>query len=195
MKKVKVLLYCTKAKPYLDEFQNLYAIHKTWLGKPDKPLNGKIVAKCDIETEELFVKKDIGWASTSGMTEEEILHKSQLRKNKLNEYLGNNGYALHISNLAIFKKPKELNNYRIDNTKTYGSFGWAFEEHEKYSSLQKAPQNMMRVYDPCDADENGAGELCVLISIRPEWLCKILNGEKTIEVRKRILKGMIDTSI
>ena len=199
MKKVKALLYCTKAKPFLHKFsiinnQVFYAT--TRLGYlVNWGINGKIVAKCDIETEELFVKKDIGWASTSGMTEEEILHKSQLRKNKLNEYLGNNGYALHISNLAIFKKPKELNNYRIDNTKTYGSFGWAFEESEKYISLQKAPQNMMRVYDPCDADENGAGELCVLISIRPEWLCKILNGEKTIEVRKRILKGMIDNSI
>ena len=200
MKKVKALLYCTKAKPYLvkDEFpyksEKPYFIHYKKPGRWGLPLNGKIVAKCDIEVEELFIK-NIGWTSTSGMTEEEILHKSQLRKNKLNEYLGNNGYALHISNLAIFKKPKELNNYRIDNTKIYGSFGWAFEESEKYISLQKAPQNMMRVYDPCDADENGAGELCVLISIRPEWLCKILNGEKTIEVRKRVLKGMIDNSI
>ena len=205
MKKVKALLYCTKAKPFLfevekDDNQVLYAT--TRLGNLDscrinhkKVLNGKIVAECEVETEELFIKKGIGWTSTSGMTEEEILHKSQLRKNKLNEYLGDNGYALHISNLAIFKKPKELNNYIIDNTKTYGSFGWAFEENKKYISLKKAPQNMMRVYDSWDADENGSGELCVLISIRPEWLCKILNGEKTIEVRKRVLKGMIDNPI
>jgi len=31
----------------------------------------------------------------------------------------------------------------------------------------------------------------VLISIRPEWLCKILNSEKTIEVRKKVLKEMM----
>lgn len=31
----------------------------------------------------------------------------------------------------------------------------------------------------------------ILISIRPEWLCKILNGEKTIEVRKKVLKEML----
>ena len=31
----------------------------------------------------------------------------------------------------------------------------------------------------------------VLISIQPQWLCKILNGEKTIEVRKKVLKEML----
>lgn len=202
MKKVKALLYCTKAKPYLvkDEFpyknEKPYFIHYKKPGRWGLPLNGTIVAQCYIEVEELFIK-NIGWASTSGMTEEMILYKSRLQKNQLNEYLGNNGYALHISNLRRIKdeEHQQLSYYKIDNTKTYGSFGWAFEESKKYIPLQKAPQNMMRVYDPWDADENGAGELCVLISIRPEWLCKILNGEKTIEVRKRVLKGMIDNSI
>ena len=31
----------------------------------------------------------------------------------------------------------------------------------------------------------------ILISIRPEWLCKILNGEKTVEIRKKVLKEML----
>ena len=34
-------------------------------------------------------------------------------------------------------------------------------------------------------------EKYILISIKSEWVCKILNGEKTIEVRKRVLKEMI----
>ena len=124
---------------------------------------------------------------------DDLFKESRLDYDKLDKYLNKkNGYALHISNLKIFKKPKELIDYKIDNTKKYGSFGWAFEEHEKYPSLQKAPQNMMRVYDPWEIDENGVGEAYVLISIRPEWICKILNGEKTIEVRKKVLKGMID---
>lgn len=47
----------------------------------------------------------------------------------------------------------------------------------------KAPQNMMRfIFN---------NEEYVLISIRPEWLCKILNGDKTIEIRRKILKGMM----
>lgn len=31
----------------------------------------------------------------------------------------------------------------------------------------------------------------ILISIRPEWVAKILNGEKTIEVRKKFPKGYV----
>lgn len=31
----------------------------------------------------------------------------------------------------------------------------------------------------------------ILISIHPEWLCKILNGEETIEIRKKVLKEML----
>jgi hypothetical protein len=42
---------------------------------------------------------------------------------------------------------------------------------------------MCRVYG-----KNGAPY--ILISIKPEHLCKILNGEKTIEVRKKILNSL-----
>ena len=49
-----------------------------------------------------------------------------------------------------------------------------------------APQNMMYSWL-----WNNKWDRYVLISIRPEWLCKILNGEKTIEVRKKILKEMM----
>ena len=31
----------------------------------------------------------------------------------------------------------------------------------------------------------------ILLSIKPEWLCKILNGEKTIEVRKKFPKDYV----
>ena len=48
----------------------------------------------------------------------------------------------------------------------------------------KAPKNMMKV---CEWDIEDK----VLISIKPEDLCKILNGEKTIEVRKVVLKEML----
>ena len=41
-------------------------------------------------------------------------------------------------------------------------------------------------------DYFGDDDKKVLISIRPEWLCKILNGEKTVEVRKVILKEMLN---
>ena len=56
-----------------------------------------------------------------------------------------------------------------------------------YTPIQKAPQNMMWCFDK---DNNY--KMKVLISIRPEWMCKILNGEKTIEIRKKVLRGMLD---
>ena len=31
----------------------------------------------------------------------------------------------------------------------------------------------------------------LLISIKPKWVAKILNGEKTIEIRKKVLKEML----
>lgn len=46
-----------------------------------------------------------------------------------------------------------------------------------------APQNMCYCRDIF-------GNRNVLISIQPKWLCKILNGEKTIEIRKKVLKEM-----
>jgi hypothetical protein len=57
-----------------------------------------------------------------------------------------------------------------------------------YEPLEKAPQNMMWVY----VKENGKWEERLLISVRPQWLCKILNGEKDIEVRRKVLKGMVE---
>ena len=54
-----------------------------------------------------------------------------------------------------------------------------------YTPIKSAPQNMMKVKRVLQED-------AILISIRPEWLCKILNGEKTIEVRKKVLKDMLN---
>ena len=51
-------------------------------------------------------------------------------------------------------------------------------------NVQRAPQNMMMVWYK--------GERYALISIKSKWLCKILNGEKTIEVRRKVLKGMVE---
>lgn len=53
------------------------------------------------------------------------------------------------------------------------------------NEVDKAPQNMMYCYGV-------NGKRYVLISIKPEWLCKILNREKTIEVRKKVLKEMLE---
>ena len=119
------------------------------------------------------------------MIKNEELEKTCLSPQQLLDYvhLAHRFYLLHISNLQIFDSSRQLSDYKVNNMGNNGEFGWFLSE-EKYSPLQKAPQNMMRVYDE-------VGNKYILISIRPEWLCKILNGDKTIEVRKQVLKEMI----
>ena len=172
---MKLLLYCTKGKPYLLKNPNWvvimgaskYIISKTNEYLKDITLNGKIVGECDYEVEETSVTyadyyhEELAY-NTHTLTFDELLEKSCLNNQQLDNYLyGDNGYAIHIKNLHIFNNPKELSNYGIE----------------------KAPQNMMKV------EPYGLAPF-ILISIRPEWLCKILNGEKTIEVRRKVLQVM-----
>lgn len=81
---------------------------------------------------------------------------------QLYDYLdGKLGYNIHLSNVEVFDVPKELSDFGV----------------------KTAPQNMMKCFDD-------KGNEYILISVRPEHLKNILNGKKTIEVRKKILKCM-----
>lgn len=196
MKKVKALLYCTKKAPYLvkDDFpyenEPIYFTHYKEPGSCGSPLNGKIVAECDIETDEIDYyfrygpSVNIGAGFSPDFEEEsyvrrrfgnykgdnKLFEESCLSYDQLDEYLKQkDGYALHIKNLTKFAKPQDLMDY----------WGW-----KSNKLVRKAPQNMMRL-------ANIGKDMYILISIRPEWLCKILNGEKTIEIRKKVLKEML----
>ena len=192
--KVKALLYCTKAKPYLkktkrfdleDDKQFYYNENTNVL--ETKIFNGKIVAECDYEVEEIkqiygsnhptfdengFFDDYIDYVTNTLKDEKELLKQSCLNLEEIEKY--NPKYAIHIKNLHIFDEPKELSDYKYLRKTFFGPLG-------------NAPQNMMYAY------ELNEYELIkkVLISIQPQWLCKILNGEKTIEVRKKVLKEMI----
>ena len=218
---MKILLYCTKGKPYLYGhyigFETLYHYDLTNDKKvfdSHKVLNGKIVAECDCEKVEKIScccvpyrnNNNLGyeyfldngvykveWNKHNIVGEKPEVYKNEavvfersdkyidtMFKNKdlqqmclspqaLLDYikLGDNGYGLHLSNVKVFDEPKELRYYN----------------DKEYHRITKAPQNMMCVYDE-------DGNKYVLISIRPEWICKILNGEKTIEIRKQIVKEL-----
>ena len=201
---MKLLLYCTKAKPYLykpfewDCFPNDEA-SRFYLGdgktiEIDEELNGKIVAECDFEVEELtncgtsFMIMKYDDLQKSYRYTNKIARGSCLNYTDLRRYLGtNNGYVIHIKNLHIFDEPKELSDYIVRQCQFGKCSTCEYGKKEIHcgtidTPITKAPQNMMYCYEE--------GEKKVLISIRPEWLCKILNGEKTIEVRKKVLKEM-----
>lgn len=184
----KALLYCTKAKPYLykteDTTYPAYPIGyhtdkylKVKLSNTNElaNLNGKIVAECDYEVEKLQIIYGKGWETKTIKGTENIEKLTCLSRDKLYQYCKGNGYAIHIKNLHIFDEPKELSEYKIIRDNGYSRL-----------TLTKAPQNMMKVKE----FKNGIVSDYILISIRPKWLCKILNGEKTIEVRKSVLNIM-----
>ncbi len=184
-RKMKLLLYCTKAKPYLyrqddDCFELLNKLknedtsgYKKYYGLN----NGKIVAECDFEVEEIINYHNSVTYYTQSLNQQELLNKSCLGICKLDNYLkGQNGYAIYIKNLHIFDEPNELSDYHISYFDK--DLGMMREHH-----IEKAPQNMCKAFNT----KNNY----ILISIHPQWLCKILNGEKTIEIRKKVLKEIL----
>lgn len=215
---MKLLLYCTKAKPYLYfaqesrtlmEIDNSFEGYKTTHKNVDDYLNGKIVAECDFEVEE-HKETTIDWLCMS--LREKIIFGNMCEKANIDElecYEYANGkplYAIHIKNLHIFNEFKELSdyihpfiscsNYEENNFKksfcrnvcTHNKDGerlnvWCDRNENWLQPIKKTPQNMMRV----ELDDIKY----ILISIKPEWLVKILNREKTIEVRKKVLKEMM----
>ena len=190
---MKLLLYCTKGKPYL--IGRKTAPYSYYLDKGGKHSimdgrdfihNGTVVAECDFRVEEIVCDlrntKEKGFYeeyTTKSLSEKELLYASKIDEISFINYLNSkNGYAIHIKNLKVFGKPRELNYYcQLDKK--------ALKESEyEVKEITKAPQNMMYCEDGLETK--------IIISIRPEWLCKILNGEKTIEVRKKVLKEMLN---
>lgn len=187
---MKLLLYCTNGKPYLHKaglekwwwnegvyepfyyieefftFDKLHKLHRYKDGDNDvqisQQLNGKIVAQCNCEKVDLICP-DFNYLDASCKDGKGfILYKACLTRKDLVDYgKGKYLYALHLSNLEVFNNPKDLSDFGV----------------------KTAPQNIRKVFD-----DNG--NEYVLISIRPNYLANILNGKKTIEVRKKILKCM-----
>ena len=197
--KIKALLYCTKAKPMLriakEELKGqkrarCYSKEETeyftqYIDEEMYEANGKIVAECDYEVEKLQIIYGKGWETKTIKGTENVEKLTCLSRDKLYQYCKGNGYAIHIKNLHIFDKPKELD-YYYSRPKKVNTFDWYRLKGYTYAniSLDKAPQNMMY----CCSE---SGKEYILISIQSQWLCKILNKEKTIEVRKVVLKEML----
>lgn len=141
-------------------------------------LNGKIVAECEIDkVEEIILNGDETELKFGTKSDYCIEEQACLNFDELEQYFGYKnekwGYALYLKNLKVFNTPFPINIYLAK----------VADDPRKSTILRKAPRNMCYCYDMFE-------EKHILISIRPEHLCKILNGEKTIEIRKKILKEL-----
>ncbi len=185
----KLLLYCTKEKPFLhrlnddDEFELTkelysYAYYDSCSDyvKDYNCLNGTIVAECECNLVEEITSYS-GY-KTKTLSREELCKQSCLDSKDMYRYfVGREGYALYLKNIKVFDRSKELNEYFQPQNCCMNSFGHLVDN---YYPVQKAPQNMMVVYDK-------QGNRYILLSIRSVPLFKILRGAKTIEVRRKIL--------
>ena len=190
----KLLLYCPKAKKQKDllwsnNLKHFFldgAYNRLIDNLPEYLLNGTIPCECDFEVEEIVCDGYAYLPLNSNPAELET--KGCLTEQELENYFtkkyGLVGYAIHIKNLHIFDKPRELSDFNKIIETTYGE--------EPDATITRAPQNMMRC---CYEKKPKEWETGVLISIKPEYLCNILNGEKTIEVRKKVLKEMLENEL
>lgn len=124
-------VYCTKGKPNLwlpyeyDCFELDEASQPYLSDRPivdiDTKMNGKVIFKFRCyKVEEIEDCVDV--LSTKSLDCIELLQKSCLTCEELHEYLPfryddkPRGYAIHISDLEIFDKPKELSEFRSCHT-------------------------------------------------------------------------------
>lgn len=149
-----VLMYCTKGKPYLyktEDYESGFALNGV-------KYNGKVVARYNATAEKIsYFNVFVGYVTdTSFITD--VVYNSYLTFAELHRYLqGKIGTAIHIHNLEIFDKPKEISElHKIDNSCgdicfqcphlcTDDSVGYSFdscdlEECEK-TRLTRAPQS------------------------------------------------------
>lgn len=173
----KLLFYCTKAKPYITYDSYDKRVWNTDLS--ELMLNGKIVVECECDLVEVikYASYDCTYYTntidTFGLPPL-LLQKSCLDHDALDEYLKeDNGHAIYLKNVKVFDRPLSFDKDYI------------YKDYKTNALITKAPQNMCYCYDRF-------GNKYVLISIKSQHLCKILNGEKTIEVRRKILKGLKD---
>jgi predicted transcriptional regulator len=196
---MRMLLYSTKANKY----ERL--VRDEHYGKPFylcgaitenfESLNGKIVAECDYEVEHLYNAYDViddnafHYFDTDTLKEKELIERSCVSNLELEKYFGkSNGYAIHIKNLKIFDKPKELSDYY--------TFNGIANDVNNWKPIDKAPQNMMYAYEliselGLSGTYNRHLKKNIVISIQPQWMVLILNRIKDVEVRRVVLKEML----
>ena len=191
----KVYIYCTQGKPTLGRYlenNSLKATPETDFDHYNRNTlfraNGKVIGE--------FVCDEITGGFWIAPFSDYLQRQSCLSYDEVCDYAnGKPIFAWHISNLVIYDQPRELSDFTTRTSVYYDSiicdsctdFGFDCKKCRyscDYQQVIKAPKNMMKV---CEWDIEDK----VLISIKPEQLCKILNGEKTIECRKRILKEMM----
>lgn len=142
--KSKAIIYCicSKSKPYLKECGSFRVLSNTEIANNGYYLNGRVVCKFECKkVEELYTDENGMSYYTDTITENyKVSELARVGDSDIEEYLnGDIGYFIHISNLTIFDKAKEIGKLRKRNGYCDEDFYW--------ESLKKSPQNFAYVED------------------------------------------------
>ena len=124
-----VYIYCTKDKKYAN------LINRGGF------LTGMVVARfwCDKVEEIKADLRESVYFGTHLLGEPVLLKESCLSYNELNDYLkGKNGYAIYITKLEIFDKPKEISEFGRYYLCEYALTPFM---HKEFVPLTRAPQS------------------------------------------------------
>ena len=218
---MKALLCCEKKKPMLriakEEMKNqnrarCYSKEETnyftqYIEEEMYEANGKIVAECDFEVEEM--KDYFNSHSVEQFNKETQLYFPEFIRyitgskekfflnrelDKYSKEKGNIGYAIYIKNLKIFDYPKETGRYSTRTRKVVSdiicdsctAFGFDCRKCPDGYDYQNVGyiRRMMKVYG------RGGSSDYIAIPVTPEEMCRIANGEQTIIIRRNVLKEM-----
>lgn len=155
-KKSKTTIYviCSKSKPYIKECGTYRVLSNTEIANTGHYLNGKVVCKFECKKiEELYTDENGMSYYTDTITKDyEVSDLACVGDADIEEYLnGDIGYFIHISNLTIFEKPKEMWQLRKKG------YTGCYINHKRIKcnkcgikspcGLDKAPQNFYYVED------------------------------------------------
>lgn len=148
----KAYIYCTKGK---DGYEWLYRVDNNGYGKAQS-WHGKVIGEfvCD----KVYLIKNQGSRFSVADEEQsvtnEIARQSCLDYDDMVSYLGNkDGYGLHITDLKIYDKPKELSEFRKKGFMTeeewlfnlYPNTHCHYEAWAKKFEIARPPQSWMYV--------------------------------------------------
>ena len=172
---MECLLYCTIALPWLYQGADgkWYVTKSKCAQVGCKPArNGFVCFECDCN-ESWLLRRHSGFGdnyfSNCSCENIRLQERSCLTDKQFCSYLGTYGYAYHFENVKpIYPMPITC----------------LYKDKSCTQPLTKAPQSWCYAYQLVKGACFTQIRKILILSIRPEWLCKIANGEKDLEVRK-----------
>jgi hypothetical protein len=206
--KYPVLIYCTKAKPYLlheciydGEFVKPYRCTDDE-GAKEESLNGLVCFECECKKRydmPLSYNSSYGvYCRTIPFRSKTILRRSGLSSTEFSNYgEGKTLYALHFGKIKAVKSPYGITGLYSDPDCTKPlkrapqSWGYAYRRTNVYDR-QRFDQSKWDLKNlKTDGRYYFKVERVLVFSIRSTWCCKYGNGEKDLEIRTTCPKELL----